>query len=273
MNLSSLVVSRNVRHLLDANVTPKCLKQPGDIGAAYSRARMSPSKKVRLGTVAKGSNTEVRICTNKACRRSGSRAVLACFRELTNPEEVAVIQCGCLGQCGAGPNIVFLPSELVVRHCSTPAQVARLVELQCLGGDEADNALKLRQMRLEAESLSEKGEFQQALDMFTTALSVPCKINKSALYSSRSMANLALGSEQQALADAQKAVELDGGSHKAQLHQARALEALNLPQEALDACHAALDLKISLTKDEDFLLMLRRLRDKISTAEAQRTRL
>ncbi|RLM74681.1 small glutamine-rich tetratricopeptide repeat-containing protein 2 [Panicum miliaceum] len=41
---------------------------------------------------------EVRVCTNRTCARQGGREDLA-------PPRVDVDSCGCLGRCGAGPNL------------------------------------------------------------------------------------------------------------------------------------------------------------------------
>ena len=42
---------------------------------------------------------------------------------------------GCLGRCGSGPNVCLNPSGLLVSYCATPAQLAQLIERQCVGGE------------------------------------------------------------------------------------------------------------------------------------------
>eukprot|EP00793_Prasinoderma_coloniale_P006805 PRCOL_00001636-RA len=56
-------------------------------------------------------NDEVLVCTNKACKRQGSRDTLHWMQQMA-PEGVSVSGCGCLGKCGAGPNTVVLPLGL-----------------------------------------------------------------------------------------------------------------------------------------------------------------
>lgn len=59
-----------------------------------------------VGTPSGGS---VSVCTSKTCRRDGSPATLRRFQQLA--AEVGgfeAVECGCLGQCGKGPNVAAL---------------------------------------------------------------------------------------------------------------------------------------------------------------------
>jgi (2Fe-2S) ferredoxin len=51
------------------------------------------------------------------------------------PPGVRLERRGCLGRCGSGPNLALNPSGLLISYCATPAQLANLIERQCLGGD------------------------------------------------------------------------------------------------------------------------------------------
>ncbi|MEP0910236.1 (2Fe-2S) ferredoxin domain-containing protein [Leptolyngbya sp. GB1-A1] len=55
------------------------------------------------------------VCQNKACRKSGSKAVLAAFQN-HKISEVPVIGSGCLGHCGNGPMVLVLPDEIWYRR-------------------------------------------------------------------------------------------------------------------------------------------------------------
>ncbi len=55
------------------------------------------------------------VCQNKACRKSGSKAVLTAFQNY-KISEVPVIGSGCLGHCGNGPMVLVLPDELWYRR-------------------------------------------------------------------------------------------------------------------------------------------------------------
>jgi hypothetical protein len=55
------------------------------------------------------SNDVVRVCTHTTCRKQGARDVVGFFRQVVDPQAVDVQEGGCLGNCGSGPNVVFLP--------------------------------------------------------------------------------------------------------------------------------------------------------------------
>ncbi len=50
------------------------------------------------------------VCQGHTCSLSGSAKVLVSL-QIHAPPEVTVIGCGCLGQCGNGPMVLFLPEE------------------------------------------------------------------------------------------------------------------------------------------------------------------
>ncbi|MDX2254596.1 MAG: (2Fe-2S) ferredoxin domain-containing protein [Pseudanabaenaceae cyanobacterium bins.39] len=58
---------------------------------------------------------QVLICQHRTCKKDGSEAILAIFKQqaiansLTN---VSVEACGCLGLCGSGPMVVIIPDNL-----------------------------------------------------------------------------------------------------------------------------------------------------------------
>lgn len=54
------------------------------------------------------------VCQNKACRKSGSKAVLAALQ--AHKTSVSVIGSGCLGHCGNGPMVLILPDEVWYRR-------------------------------------------------------------------------------------------------------------------------------------------------------------
>ena len=69
------------------------------------------------------------------------------------PPGVHLERRGCLGRCGSGPNVCLMPSGLLVSYCATPAQLAHLIERQCLGGEGTRlmlHALEVRPSRAAA---------------------------------------------------------------------------------------------------------------------------
>ena len=65
------------------------------------------------------------VCTNTACKKTGSVTVYEMFRDLAG-ESVKAEQCGCLGECGAGPNTRVSPSGALYRGIYKPAQAAKV---------------------------------------------------------------------------------------------------------------------------------------------------
>ncbi len=50
------------------------------------------------------------VCQGHTCSLSGSAQVLVAF-QVNAPPDVKITGCGCLGQCGNGPMVLFLPEE------------------------------------------------------------------------------------------------------------------------------------------------------------------
>lgn len=148
--------------------------------------------------------TEVRICGNTTCRRQGSLQVLDAARELA-PDGLTVRRTGCLGRCGAGPNLVLLPSELLVAHCSTASHLARLLERQLPGdaGKEVAVLYRALELRLRGNGALERGDAAAALVDYTRVLEeVNPPRHRHLVLANRSAARLKLGDSQGALDDA-----------------------------------------------------------------------
>lgn len=52
------------------------------------------------------------ICQHLTCRKQGAAKVLAAFKSTDIPDGISYEGCGCLGQCGNGPNILILPDRI-----------------------------------------------------------------------------------------------------------------------------------------------------------------
>ncbi|XP_042064280.1 uncharacterized protein LOC121808009 isoform X2 [Salvia splendens] len=138
--------------------TNKFRKQPNPF---RPKASSSSEKKEKL---------EIRVYTNRTCRKQGSLDALQVLSGIS-PPFVTVNSCGCLGRCGAGPNIVILPGV-----CSWgivgPSKVANVMAIVC-GADNDDGESKC----LEALALRKRGEdemaqadFAQAFDLLSQAI-------------------------------------------------------------------------------------------------------
>lgn len=106
---------------------------------------------------------ELRVCTNRTCRRQGSMQILETLSGLA-PPGVAVKSCGCLGRCGAGPNLVALPEGVVIGHCGTAARASDILMELCgkSGSDDAVKSLEALALRKRAETEIEKENFSEA---------------------------------------------------------------------------------------------------------------
>ncbi|CAM9960988.1 unnamed protein product [Ascophyllum nodosum] len=71
---------------------------------------------------------QIHVCTNKSCRKAGSRTTLDTFKALA-PPNVDVIESGCQGKCGLGPNVLTKPTEEVYTGVSQPTTVAAIIEI------------------------------------------------------------------------------------------------------------------------------------------------
>ncbi|VFQ62019.1 unnamed protein product [Cuscuta campestris] len=106
-------------------ISPPARPNPAHISSPLQFQPEEAEKKTKI---------ELRVCTNRACRRQGSLESLRVLSGIA-PPHVAVAAGGCLGKCGAGPNLVVLPDAVLVKHCGTPARAAETMSFLCLGPD------------------------------------------------------------------------------------------------------------------------------------------
>ncbi|XP_071727299.1 uncharacterized protein [Rutidosis leptorrhynchoides] len=105
---------------------------------------------------------EIRVCTNRTCRRQGSSDVLQVLSGIA-PSNISVNSCGCLGRCGAGPNLVVLPSATFVNHCATAARAAEIMAIVCdFDSESSKKTLEALSVRKKAEVEMENGAFAKA---------------------------------------------------------------------------------------------------------------
>ena len=116
----------------------------------------------------------ISVCTNKACRKSGSLDTLRLLRSLasTVPTPVAASQidsCGCLGNCGMGPNVYGEKTAEVFRDVYKPKSARALLEEE-LGLEVSDEAVKASVNRMYAERAMRAGKLDEAVALLTEAL-------------------------------------------------------------------------------------------------------
>ncbi|CAL5061834.1 unnamed protein product [Urochloa decumbens] len=231
---------------------------------------------------------ELRVCTNRACARQGGREVLATLAGLA-PPRVDVDSCGCLGRCGAGPNVAasVAGSAAVFGHVGTAARAAQLLE-HILGAAEFDAAAGLAALakREKAEAALDKGNAAEAEALLNQEnltfyrrtrgainLSLVAVIGLNACgglqlaYRNRlRSARLAIGDISGALKDAEEAIRIAPRFPQARLLRGDALIAMGEYSAAEDAYADALDLDPSIRRSKSFKARVERLREKLVSA-------
>eukprot|EP00903_Cladosiphon_okamuranus_P008089 g7799.t1 len=107
----------------------------------------------------------VHVCTNTSCRKAGSRGTLETFRAFA-PAGVEVIETGCQGRCGLGPNILTRPSEELYNGVAEPATAAAIVEID-FGFPVADTLVGAFSHVSEGDKFFKRGLFADALKRYT----------------------------------------------------------------------------------------------------------
>ncbi|KAB1213167.1 Hsp70-Hsp90 organizing protein 3 [Morella rubra] len=182
----------------------------------------------------KGEIGEIRVCTNRTCRRQGSLQTLETLSGLA-PPNVTVKSCGCLGRCGAGPNLAALRDDgggvILVGHCGTAARSAEIMMGLFCGHDSDDTAAKTSlealALRKRAETESEEGNFSQAELLLSRAIELKPFGGIHILYKNRSLMRLALGNCLGALEDAREALKFAPKYHEAYICQGDAFLAMD----------------------------------------------
>ncbi|KAL3689711.1 hypothetical protein R1sor_016020 [Riccia sorocarpa] len=212
----------------------------------------------------KGINSEIRVCTNRSCRRLGSLQTLDVLRSLA-PPGVAVEPCGCLGNCGSGPNLVVLPAELVIRHCSTAMHAARLLELQCGAADPVTNLKALHLKELGNKSF-QQGNHEQAERYYSEAIELNPSGGIHFLYGNRSAVRLARGDDAGALDDAEQAVRILPTWSVAHLRKVDVYLQMGALENAELACSSALRLDPSLRRSKSFQAKVKQISERLELA-------
>ncbi|KAK2987585.1 hypothetical protein RJ640_027886 [Escallonia rubra] len=218
---------------------------------------VSPNSIPKLGQIKAAEEAkEIRVCVNRSCRRQGSMDTLQILSGIA-PPGIAVTSCGCLGRCGAGPNLVLLPAAAFVGHCATAARAANV---------ECPQALPHLPQALRPVCTY---NYVQAIDLKPYG-------GMHITYKNRSTARLAMGNTSGALEDVKEALivapnypEYDPPSeHQSQLAQAYvcegdALMAMEQFDLAGKAYMLALELDPFIRRSKSFKARIALLQDKL----------
>ncbi|KAL2649164.1 hypothetical protein AAZX31_05G234000 [Glycine max] len=196
---------------------------------------------------------EIRVCTNRTCRRQGSFQTLETLSGLA-PPNVAVKSCGCLGRCGGGPNLVVLPDGLIVGHCGTAARAAEVIAtlFAGAGGHDPKTCLDALALRKRAEIEFAKRNFTEAELLLSQAIDLKPFGGIHITFKCRSFVRLELGNYSGALEDAEEALALAPGYSEAYICQGDAFLALNKFDLAEQSYSASLVIDPSIRHSKSF---------------------
>ncbi|KAI8528585.1 hypothetical protein RHMOL_Rhmol12G0159400 [Rhododendron molle] len=216
------------------------------------RSRTIPSLNQQATNSSVTSTNEIRVCVNRTCRRQGSMETLKTLSGIA-PPHVSVNSCGCLGRCGAGPNLVVLPQSTFFAHCGTPARAAQVM-LELCGGDYGDwnNSLAALALRNRAEDLLANGGNGEAEVLLSQAINLKPFGGIHVLYKARSSARLVMGNMAEALEDAKEALTIAPKYPEAYICQGDTLMAMEQFDAAERSYAMALELNPSIRCSKSF---------------------
>lgn len=223
------------------------------------RAGASGPRRRAAAAVVRAAKSELRICQGKVCTKQGSKALLKFAQDL-GLHELEVNPCGCLGNCGNGPNIVLLPQEVVLHHVATPTDVAEVLRWQ-LRLEVPPALLKATELRLAGNALAVDGDLAGAIAKYNQALELRAGRGEHMVQANLSAAHLQLGDKQAALAAAEAAVACaPPGFHMAAIRQVDALYALGRFEEAAAAVAAAVQRDAAFRAQPEYKVIVQALK-------------
>ena len=106
------------------------------------------------------------VCGSKHCRKNGSHKLSSILNDMANTRAV-INECGCLGACGDGVNIIVPSNGRIYSQLKSPASIAAVCEIE-LGLCVPDAVVDAYSIALNAEQTSEKFskcQYEKALDI------------------------------------------------------------------------------------------------------------
>ncbi|XP_010935494.1 small glutamine-rich tetratricopeptide repeat-containing protein 2 isoform X1 [Elaeis guineensis] len=205
---------------------------------------------------------EIRVCVNRSCGRQGSREMLAVLSALA-PTGIAVTSCGCLGRCGAGPNLAVLPAGFLVSHCGTASRAAQLLADLCGSAFDPQRNLEAFTLRKKGENELEKGNAAEAEALLSQAIGLEPSGGLHYIYKSRSSARLAIGDNAGAFDDANEASRIDSKYPQAYVCQGDVFLARGEWDAAEKAYSTALQLDPSIRRSKSFKARVAKLQENL----------
>eukprot|EP00268_Persea_americana_P037756 TRINITY_DN3746_c0_g1_i6.p1 TRINITY_DN3746_c0_g1~~TRINITY_DN3746_c0_g1_i6.p1 ORF type:complete len:268 (-),score=50.62 TRINITY_DN3746_c0_g1_i6:268-1071(-) len=260
--MATIAATAAASHTFHSLLAPASLK-PSDSKSPFLKPSF-PKSPSRTRSLIKA-EIEIRVCVNKSCSRLGSRRTLETLSDLA-PPDVTVKSCGCLGRCGAGPNLVVLPEAAFIGNCGTAARASELMASLCGGGWDPSKSLAALALRKMGEGELEKGNYSEAEVLLSQAIDIKPSGGLHIIHKCRSAARLALGNYSSALEDAKEASRIAPSYPQAYICQGDAFLAMDEFGEAENAYSHALSVDPSIRRSKSFKARVAKLQEKLTTA-------
>ncbi|XP_057537574.1 uncharacterized protein LOC130815207 isoform X1 [Amaranthus tricolor] len=219
-------------------------------------------------SLSNNSNIEIRVCTNRTCRKQGSHQILETLIGIS-PSHVSINPCGCLGRCGSGPNLVVLPPAAIINHCGTAARAAQLMVDVCGVGDNCGDlgkrSLDALALRKRAENEFQRQNFSEAEALFSQAVEAHPIGGIHIAYKGRSAARLALGNFSGALEDAKEAIVYAPNYAEGYICQGDVFLAMDQLEAAEESYGMALETDPALRHSKGFKARIQALQEKMAS--------
>lgn len=185
----------------------------------------------------KGSITQYSVCTGTACSKQGSHATRTAFTLLSdNAPSVQVTECGCLGECGNGPNVVTNAAKTIHNHITAVDDILPLLSSHVTPDEQIIQALHTKEQADRLISHNHSKFSAQAAQMYETVTElVPQGEFLVSVLCNWSAALLESGQAQRALLVANDAVDKDHARLSAWKRKAQAHEHLHQYDDAMNA--------------------------------------
>ncbi|CAK7327909.1 unnamed protein product [Dovyalis caffra] len=232
----------------------------------YAPPPVSKRHRNRLTKAAAAETQEIRVCTNRSCRKQGSFQTLEIVTDLA-PPDITVKSCGCLGRCGSGPNVAVLPQGIIVNHCGTTAKAAQFMATAANVNDgDVSKSLEALALRKRAQAEIDLANFSKADELLSQAIDFKPFGGIHIMYKYRSRARLAMGNYSGALEDAREAIRLAPRYSEGYMCEGDALMAMEEYDAAEKSYSMCLQIDPSIRRSKSFKTRVEKLNEKLTAA-------
>lgn len=201
------------------------------------QSRRTPTLCAAAPPNCKGSKIQYSVCTGTACSKQGSHATRTAFTLLSdNVPSVQITDCGCLGECGSGPNVATNAARTIHNHISAVDDILPLLSGHVTPDEKIVQALHTKEQADRLISHNHSKFSAQAAQMYETVSKlVPQGEFQVSVLCNWSAALLESGQAERALLVANDAVDREHARLSAWKRKAQAHEYLHQYDDAISA--------------------------------------